>query len=227
MKKLLINTLLASTLTTSLFAGGGGDILRASTMVNTLEYQFNEEKTLSWDALAYIGYDINKIYIYSEGEKIKGSSADSENQVVYSRAVAPFWDVQIGLDYDKTPNADKTWGVVALQGLAPYFFEIRTVVLLGDDGNLGVRFDAEYEALLTQKLILTPSFAFDAYTQDAPELGLGSGLSNITAGLRLRYAFVREFAPYVGVEWSKNFGDTGTISPLDETYLNTGIRFWF
>ena len=227
MKKLLSTALLASTLITSLYGGGGGDILRANTMINTLEYQFNEEKALSWDAFAYIGYDINKLYIYSEGEKAKDSSAKSENQLVYSRAILPFWDVQIGVDYDKTPNTNKTWGVIALQGLAPYFFETRAVLLLADDGNIGFRFDAEYEALITQKLILTPSFAFDAYTQDSQELGLGSGLSNVTLGARLRYAFVREFAPYVGVEWSKNFGTTNTIAPLDEVYLNAGVRFWF
>ncbi len=227
MKKLLSTILLTSTLITSLFGGGGGDILRASTTVDNLEYQFNEEKTLSWDALAYIGYDINKLYIYSEGEKAQESSTSSESQLVYSRAILPFWDVQIGVDYDKTPNTNKTWGVIALQGLAPYFFETRAVLLVGDDGNIGLRFDAEYEALITQKLILTPSFAFDAYTKDTQELALGSGLSNITLGARLRYEFVREFAPYLGVEWSKNFGNTDKITPLDEAYLSAGLRFWF
>lgn len=227
MKKILLSTLISSLLVTSVFAGGGGDILRASTTVDNLEYQFNDEKVLNWDALAYIGYDINKIYIYSEGEKAQGESASSENELVYSRAVYPFWDLQIGLDYDKTPNESKTWGVLAIQGLAPYFFETRAVVLIGDDGNVGFRFDVEYEALITQKLILTPSFALDAYTKDARALGIGSGLSNITAGARLRYEFIREFAPYVGVEWSKNFADTNTIAPLDEAYVNAGVRFWF
>ena len=228
MKNLLITTLLTLGLSTTAFAGGGGDILRASVMVDNLEYQFNDEKTVAWDTYAYVGYDLNKIYIYSEGEKAQeANSAESENQLVYSRAILPYWDIQLGVGYDKSEDVDSTWGVLALQGLAPYFFETRAVLLVGEDGNVGFRFEAEYEALLTQKLILTPSIGLSAYTKDNVEMGLGSGLSNLTLGARLRYEFVREFAPYIGVEWSKNYGDTNRYTPLDEAYATAGLRVWF
>ena len=119
------------------------------------------------------------------------------------------------------------WDYFAYQGLAPYFFETRTSLLVGQWGNVGLRFDAEYEALFTQKLILTPSIAIDAYSKDDLSMGLGKGLSNITAGMRLRYEIKREFAPYIGVEWSKNFGNTADISPLNESYVVGGVRIWF
>jgi len=228
MKNLLLASVLTLGLTTSAFAGGGGNILRASLMVDNLEYQFNDEKTIAWDSYAYVGYDLNKVYIYSEGEKADGaSSAESENQLVYSRAIAPYWDVQFGVGYDKTEESDQTWGVIGVQGLAPYFFETRATILVGEDGNVGFRAEAEYEALFTQKLILTPSIALAAYSKDNLEMGIGSGLSNLTLGARLRYEFVREFAPYVGVEWSKNFGTTDDISSLNEVYATAGLRFWF
>jgi copper resistance protein B len=99
--------------------------------------------------------------------------------------------------------------------------------LLVDDGNIGFRAESEYEALITQKLILTPSVAISAYTKDDVKIGIGSGLSNLKLGARLRYEFIREFAPYIGVEWSKNFGNTDDLSPLDETYAVAGLRFWF
>lgn len=228
MKNLLLATVLTFGLSTSVYAGGGGDILRATLMVDNLEYQFNDEKIIAWDSYAYVGYDLNKVYIYSEGEKAdEASSAESENQLVYSRAIAPYWDVQLGVGYDKTEKSDTTWGVIGIQGLAPYFFETRAVILVGEDGNIGIRAEAEYEALITQKLILTPSIAVDAYSKDNLEMGLGSGLSNLTLGARLRYEFVREAAPYVGVEWSKNFANTDDITPLDEAYATAGVRFWF
>ena len=215
------------TLSNSLFAGGAGDILRTSFTADNLEYQFNNEKVINWDVQGYIGYDRDKLYIYSEGEKADGVTASSENELVYSRAIAPFWDVQAGIDYDTTQNANATWGVLALSGLAPYFFENRILLLANEHGNIGLRVDVEYEALLTQKLIFTPSFALDAYTKDDLQMGLGQGLSNITLGARLRYEIRREFAPYIGVEWSKNFSNTEKINPLNSSYAVAGIRFWF
>ena len=228
MKKLLLNTVVAFSLGTSAYAGGGGDILRATVMVDQLEYQYADTKTVSWDTYAYIGYDINKVYVYSEGEKEDGSSSmESENQIVYSRAIAPYWDIQFGLGYDKTQEEDTTWGVIALSGLAPYFFETRASLLFSDNGNIGFRAEAEYEALLTQKLILTPSVAISAYTKDDLKMQLGKWMSNLTVGARLRYEVVREFAPYIGVQWSKNFANTNDYAPLDEVYATTGLRFWF
>ena len=227
MKNFTIKLFILLTLNSSLFAGGGGDILRTNVLFDNLEYQFNDEKIINWDMSGYIGYDRDKLYIYSEGEKPDNLSASSENQLVYSRAIAPFWDIQVGLDYDKSETTSKTWGVIALSGLAPYFFENRAVILVGSDGNIGLRIDLEYEALITQKLILTPSFALDAYSKDDSALGIGSGLSNITLGARLRYEIRREFAPYIGAEWSKNFANTAKISPLDSSYIVAGVRFWF
>ena len=227
MKNLLRKLTLITSLASVAFAGGGGDILRASFTTDNLEYQFNNDKTLYWDTYGYVGYDLNKIYLFSEGEKANGVSAQSENQLLYSRAIAPFWDVQVGVGYDVVGSKDKTWGVLALSGLAPYFFETRAALLVSDGGNVGLRLDLEYEALLTQKLILTPKFTLDAYSKDAPQMQYGSGVSNISLGARLRYEIRREFAPYVGVEWAKNFGKTNRYSPLNEIYVTAGIRIWF
>jgi len=227
MKSIILKSLTLIAFSSSLFAGGAGDILRASFTADNLEYQFNGEKVINWDTQGYIGYDKDKLYIYSEGEKPDGLTASSENQLVYSRAIAPFWDIQVGVDYDTTPSSNATWGVIALSGLAPYFFENRIVLLANSAGNIGLRVDVDYEALLTQKLILTPSFALDAYTKDDLSIGLGAGLSNITLGARLRYEIRREFAPYIGVEWSKNFSNTQKINPLNSAYAVVGIRFWF
>ncbi len=208
-------------------AGTSADALYYKVTIDELEYQDNSEKNVIWDTKLWIGDETDKLYFYTEGEKPKDGSTGSENQLVYSKAIAPFWDIQFGLGYDKAGSNNQTWGVLSIQGLAPYFFDTRTSLLVGQGGNVGLRFDAEYEALFTQKLILTPSIAIDAYSKDDRSMGLGKGLSNITAGIRLRYEIRREFAPYIGVEWSKNFGNTADISPLDETYVVGGVRMWF
>ncbi|MCQ2045295.1 copper resistance protein B, partial [Stutzerimonas kunmingensis] len=51
-------------------------------------------------------------------------------------------------------------------------------------------------------------------------------------GLRLRYEIVREFAPYIGVTWSRAYGNTADMArdegeDVDEARFVAGIRLWF
>jgi len=226
-KKLLTALVALLGLNQTLQAGGADDPLRTMFLADKFEVLNNDEKTKVWEGSFYLGYDIDKIYFYSAGEATTDGLESSQNELVYSRAIAPFWDAQIGLVYDKNADASKTWAEVAISGLAPYYFETRAALLLNGAGNVGVRLDAEYEALFTQKLILTPSLEADFYSKDDASLGIGSGLSSMEAGLRLRYEIKREFAPYIGVTWEKNFGTTYDYNPLDEVNFLMGVRFWF
>jgi len=226
-KKLLITLGILFGLGQTLQAGGTDDPLRTMFLADKFEVLNNDEKTRVWEGSFYLGYDMDKLYFYSAGEATADGLESSQNELVYSRAIAPFWDAQIGLVYDKNTDASKTWAEVAIAGLAPYYFETRLALLVNGDGNIGLRLDAEYEALFTQKLILTPSVEAEFYTKDDTKMQIGSGLSNIEAGLRLRYEIRREFAPYIGVTWEKTFGNTRNFNPIDETNFLVGVRFWF
>jgi len=226
-KKILLTLGMLLGLPQALQAGGVDDPLRTMFLADKFEVLNNSEKTKAWEGSFYIGYDIDKLYLYSAGEATTDGVESSQNELVYSRAISPFWDVQIGLAYDKNADASKTWAELAISGLAPYWFETRAALLVNTDGNIGLRLDAEYEALITQKLILTPSIETDFYTKDNSMMQIGSGLSSIEAGLRLRYEFKREFAPYIGVIWGKTFGNTRDYSPVNETDFLLGVRFWF
>ncbi len=228
MKRILYTLLLTlATHQGTLHASGADDPLRTMLLMDRFELHNDDEKSKVWEGSLYVGYDLNKLYLYSEGTTTTDGLESSSNELIYSRAIAPFWDIQAGIAHDKTRDASQTWGEVAVAGLAPYFFETRVALLVNGEGNIGLRLDAEYEALLTQRLILTPSLEADFYTKDDPQMGTGSGLSSLEAGLRLRYEIRREFAPYVGVTWEKNFGTTDRYNPLDETALLVGVRFWF
>lgn len=227
MNKVLLSVATFFALGQGIQAAGADDPIRTMLIVDQLEVLNNDENSREWEASFYVGYDLDKLYLYTEGSATSDGLQKSQNDVVYSRAIAPFWDIQAGIAYDKNSDASKTWGELAIAGLAPYFFETRAALLFNSDGNIGLRLDAEYEALITQKLILTPSLEADFYTKDDPAMQIGSGLSSIDAGLRLRYEFVREFAPYIGVTWEKTFGNTQDLDPVEETSLLAGIRFWF
>jgi copper resistance protein B len=202
------------------------DPFYVSFTMDRLEIRPESGHPVAWESMLRAGKDLDKLYIESEGET-QGGDTESENQLLYSRAVSPFWDLQLGAGYDRSGDQEQFWGILALQGLAPYFFETKLDLLVGSGGTLGIRFETEYEALLTQKLILRPRIDADLYSDDIEKMGLGSGLSSLNLGLRLRYEFVREFAPYIGAEWEKTFGNTAKYRDIDDLRLLAGLRFWF
>jgi copper resistance protein B len=130
------------------------------------------------------------------------------------------------------PDADRDYGVLAFKGLAPYLFEMDADLFIGSSGQVGARLDAEYEYMFTQKLILSPEIEMNFYSKDDPEIGIGSGLANMELGLRLRYEIRREFAPYIGVNWSQKFGQTADYARDEDENSSdvrfvVGIRAWF
>jgi copper resistance protein B len=208
-------------------------------LFDQLEYRGNEgPDTLNWDVQGWIGGDYNRIWVKTEGEhQTSGDSAgEAEVQVLYSRLISPFWDFQAGVRYERLygtgPDPSRGFAVAGIQGLAPYWFELDFALFLSDDGDVSARLTAEYDLLLTQRLILQPRLEVDVAAQDVPEFGLGKGFNDIELGLRLRYEIRREFAPYIGISWTRQLGDTADITrseggDVDNFAVLAGLRLWF
>ncbi len=138
----------------------------------------------------------------------------------------------MGIRKDFKPEPDREWGVIALQGLAPYRFEIDAALFVGSSGRTALRLKAEYELLFTQRLILSPEVELNAYGYNDQDSGVGSGLADIETGLRLRYEIGREFAPYLGINWNKKYGKKADYAAtagenIEDTQLVLGIRLWY
>ena len=199
------------------------------------EYRTNEgDPLLLWDAQGWFGGDINKLWVKTEGEYDFDADAfeEAEVQALWSRAIGGFFDAQIGLRHDFAPGDDRTFGVIGLQGLTPYLFEVDAAVFISDDGDVEARVEAEYELLITQRLILQPRTELSFAAQDIPEYHVGSGLSSVEMGARLRYEFSRQFAPYMGVSWARAVGDSADFAIADgedpgSVSFVAGIRTWF
>ncbi|MEP2103453.1 MAG: copper resistance protein B [Parasphingorhabdus sp.] len=197
------------------------------------EYRAREgDNGYLWDVQGYYGGDINKFWFKSEGEGSFGEPIeDAEILALYSRAIAPFFDLQAGIRQDLT-GPTRTHAAVGIQGLVPYMFEVDAAVFLSDKGDLTARIEAEYDQRLTQRLILQPRAEINLSAQDIPELGVGAGINNLELGLRLRYEITPEFAPYIGVEqeWklsdSRDFARAAGEDPSIINYV-VGLRFWF
>ncbi|MCB1727488.1 MAG: copper resistance protein B, partial [Gammaproteobacteria bacterium] len=153
-------------------------------------------------------------------------------QALYSRAIAPYWDLQVGWRHDIRPKPDRDWLAIGFEGLAPYWFEVDAAAFIGEGGQVGARLEAEYEWMFTQRWVLSPELKVNLHTKNDEATGTGSGLSDTELGLRLRYEIRREFAPYIGVNWVKKYGNTADFArdegeDTDDVQFVAGVRAWF
>lgn len=217
----------------SLAGGMNDDPLLTMLTVDQLELRVsNGDNLLVWKAEGWIGKDLHKLWIKTDGEYVDNDIEEMELQALYSHALAPYWDLQLGWRHDIRPQPNRGWLAVGLKGLAPYYFDIDSAVFIGSNSRSAFRLEVEYEMMLTQKLVLVPDMELNLYGKNDPDTGTGSGLSDIEAGLRLRYEIRREFAPYIGVNWTRLFGQTADFAreegtDIDETQFVAGVRVWF
>lgn len=186
----------------------------------------------AWEAQAWIGGDLSRLWLRSEGERVDGHTESANLEVLYGRSVSAWWDVVGGVRHDFQPGSPQTWAAIGLQGLAPYKFEVQATAYLGESGHTAANIEVEYELLLTNRLILQPLVEVEWYGKDDPARGVGDGLSKLEAGLRLRYEFTRRFAPYVGVVHERTFGGTADLheaagEDARDTRVVAGLRLWF
>lgn len=209
------------------------DPLLFKLMIDQLEQRANDDgDEYVLDGRLWAGYDLHKFWLKTDVERFDGKTEESEVQALYSRAVAPYWDLQLGVRRDFRPEPQRDWLVLGFEGLAPYYFELDAVLFIRESGHSAARLEAEYELLFTQRLILAPEIEINVASKDDPKVGIGSGLTDIEVGLRLRYEIRREFAPYIGVNWKRRFGQTADYiraagEEVVHTQLVAGLRVWF
>ena len=181
-----------------------------------------------WEAEAWIGHDYNKFCLRSEGERDSGAT-DARIEAFWDHAFASHWDWQLGVRHDFGSGPNRDWAAFGVQGIAPYWFELEATAYVGDSGRTALRLRAEYELLLTQRLILQPELEANAYGRRDPERGVASGVNDAEFALRLRYEIRRQIAPYIGVIWKRRYGDTDFIAThaSSETQFVAGLRVWF
>ena len=203
-------------------------------MFNIAEAQFrNGRDGFEWDGEGWFGGDINRLSIKSEGEGAFGRSIErAEVQALYSHAVGPYFNLQGGLRYDFKPNPSRVYATIGFEGLAPGLFDVEGALFLSNKGELMARVEGYYDQRITQRLILQPRAELNFAAQNTRQIGVGSGLSDAEFGLRLRYDIRREFAPYVGVQYRRAFGQTRRYlrdegEEAGGWSLLTGVRVWF
>jgi len=199
-------------------------------LANRLERVYTRHGTLAaYDVMLRAGKNYDRLVIKAEGEVDDGKLHEARSELLWGHAVAAFWDTQMGMRHDSGVLPSRNWLAMGIQGLAPYWFEVDAVAYLGEQGQGALRLGAEYELLLTQRLILQPRMEANYYAASDAARGQGAGLNNLLAGIRLRYEIKREIAPYVGVEWNGKLGETADLARAEtsDTRWVAGLRFWY
>ena len=202
-------------------------------LFDQLEYVHSPDASgIAVDAQAYYGGDVNKLWLKVDGERSGSRLRDTRTEALWAHATSAFWDTQLGLRHDVGDGPGRSWAAFGVQGVAPYWIDVEATVYVGQSGRTAARVEAEYDLMLTQQLIFTPDFELNAYGRSDPARRIGSGLSNIELGLRLRYEITRKFAPYIGIDWSRHVGNTADLvraggEPILDRQIVAGVRVWF
>ena len=202
-------------------------------IVDQLEARIgNGDTSLRWEAQAWTGTDAWKLWLKSEGERTgSGELQDGQTEAFISKPITPFWDLQVGGRYDLDSRVGRGWGAIGVQGLAPGYLDVEATAYFGQRGA-AAKLTVSNDILLTNRLILQPEAELNAYSSDDKARLIASGISDLDAGLRLRYEISRKFAPYLGVAWEKKFGRTAYLvraagDSAADVRLALGLRAWF
>jgi copper resistance protein B len=200
--------------------------------VDRFEYvESHDTDATEFEGHAWIGDSYTRYMLRSEVEIINDSLEVAEIDLLYSRAISPFWDIRLGVRREVREEDDRNWASIGLVGLAPYWFEVDASLFLGENGNSLLDIEAEYDLLVTQRLVIQPRLDVHAYGKTDEVMRQGAGLSTVKAGFRMRYEFDRQLAPYFGVEHVVKYGRTADLLLPDENREDThwliGLKFWF
>ena len=206
---------------------------RGRILIDQLEgFTGNDGSGIAVDAQAWYGGDLDKAWLKVDGSRRNGSLSETRTELLWNHAVGIYWGTQLGVRHDFGGGPGRTYAAFGIQGLAPYWFDVEATAYVGESGRTALRFEAEYELLLTQRLILQPDVEVNVYGKNDPEREIGSGIADVDVGLRLRYEFTRKFAPYIGVSWNRKLGNTARLArddgnPQSSTQFVAGIRIWY
>jgi copper resistance protein B len=185
-----------------------------------------------WDGEGWFGGDIDRLVVKSEGEGAFGRRLEhAEAQLLYGHALDAYWNIQAGVRQDFGEGPSRRYAVIGIEGLAPYWFDLEGALFLSDKGKLFGRIEATYDQRITQRLVVQPRAEIELAAQKSSRDSIGSGVSDIELGLRLRYEIQREFAPYLGLIWERRLGATARIArvageDVDSGRIVLGLRFW-
>ena len=111
------------------------DPLSYMVLFDNLEVRDADASTpFAWDVEAWVGRDVNRLYLRSEGE-VTEDSDEASAELLWARPVARWWNLAAGVREDFEPGDSRTWLAMGVFGLAPYRLHLQATAYLGDPGD--------------------------------------------------------------------------------------------
>jgi copper resistance protein B len=209
-------------------------ITYAQVLVERLELQARAGKAgYAWQGEASSGTDRDRLVIASEGQNEPGRGLEeAELHAKWRHAIDPWFNAELGVRYDLRPDPQRTYLIVGVEGLAPYWIDTEAQLFVSNKGEVQARLQLAVDQRITQRLVLRPAAEIDLSLQDVPELGITSRVPEWSLGARLRYELKANLAPYVGVEWRRDLADPNRDQSRDHSRRTganvvVGVRAWF
>lgn len=189
---------------------------------------------LRWDAEGWVGTDMNRLWMKSEGFAGNNGVSDGDQEVLYDRPIphTRYFDGQAGVRADLDSGPSRVWAAVGAEGLAPYLFDFEPTFYIRNGGNVAGRINGSWDLFITQRWVVQPQAELNFYSKDDPARQTGSGFSDIDAGIRLRYEVNRKINPYVGWAYDGKYGNSALYARQSgEATVNSsfvfGLRVWY
>ncbi|MBA4503076.1 copper resistance protein B [Marinobacterium marinum] len=214
-------------------AGMNDDPILTKLDVKQLEGAYRDgDARLVWNAEGWLGTDLHKLVLTSEGSRLAGRSEDQELRLFYRRAIAPYWDLELGWHHEPLAEKRDDRALLGLSGTAPWFIETDLNLLAGPGSDLSAELSLEREIRLTRQWVLSPEIGLTAHNFTNQDEHQGSGLADLDLELRLAWEVRPDLAPYVGVSWERKLGDSADMArasghDVERTYWRMGVSFWF
>ena len=209
-----------------------GNGIMASVLINQLEAANSNGKINSgYDVDAWIGTDWSRLAFKAEGETADSKLEEARTELLWRKPVDTFWNTELGVRHDSGKEKRRTWLALGIDGMSPYWIDLGGTIYFANQNRAALRLEATYDWRVTQRMILQPTVETNLYSKDDAERDVGKGLSDLQAGLRLRYEVTRQFAPYIGVESTYHYRRTADMlrakgESTQNTLLLVGLRFW-
>jgi copper resistance protein B len=189
---------------------------------------------LRWDGQGWIGTDMNRLWLKSEGFTGDGTVSDGDHEALYDRPIPHmrYFDAQAGVRADLDSGPTRVWAAAGVEGLAPYFFDFEPTFYVRDGGHIAGRINGSWDLFITQRWVVQPQAELNLYSKDDPARQTGSGFSDIDTGVRIRYELTRKFNPYLGWAYAGKYGGSARYTRQSrEATSNSsfvfGLRVWY
>lgn len=207
--------------------------VRSMLLVDRLEYSLpSAPGALGADLEGWIGGDVHRLRYRGEGALDLGEGAgEGELAMAYGRLVGPWVELQIGagLEAQNEVGSGLEGRLEAgVEVVVPHDIDLEAVIRVSHRLRVSARVTAIKEFMLSQRLVLQLRAEATGAVQASTALDSAQGLEGASAGLRIRYEWRREFAPYIGGTWTGGFeGPSGTGRFVQSGAAVAGLRLWY